>query len=680
MCILSISLLFAINPERSFTQPNTFNQTLIFNDTLVDESASQVLETDEGFILCGITDYTYHTMVLAGIDFAGNILWKKYYGKDRRHLFRPGFYDSMIKTSDSNYALAVSFKDTLLSPSFSMMIMKFDAAGDTLWTKSTYTSPTPGQSCYARGIIETYDKGFLVFGDEKYKGVLIKTDSAGNREWLVYLGNNSYNDSRNIYSACQTRDSGFILGDYRDNIPNLISGNPVVVRYNKSGTKIWEKGFGGPYHDPMGTFIKPVNDSIYMATAHYTLSTSGPPYYIPEESQIQQIQISDNGEVLSNTLIGDSGLMLEVNDLEEMTDGTFMAVGETWDHKSWLMNFSTENKCIFFRMLDIPSKPDYMTSLYDVMNTRDGSIVACGWYYLFGAGGNDKPWLFKTDRFGCFDIGCDSTSIYLLKQPVSDTLCKNDHTLLSLETLCIQGVASYQWQYYRAGRWVNTVDGPVYQGSNDDTLTIDPAMINNKTEYYRCNFYNDFWSFFTESVPVFFLDTVTIISQPQSFSVPLCYTVKFIVDQTGDLPVNYQWYHNSMPMENATDSMLTVQNVLEPDTGIYYCMVENICGNVKSDDARLRIFYLGIEKEKERVLIDLSPNPANGILNIYSSEEIFLETLMLFNLSGQPLMEMPVGSKIRQDLYLDISFLSPGIYLLSIQTDKERIIRKVVKN
>jgi hypothetical protein len=678
--ILTICLLCAAGLRPSFSQPITFNHSLFFNDTLVDESAYQVVEVENGFILCGLTDYANNTLVISGLDQSGNILWKKYYGKDRRHQYRPGYYDSMVKTTDGNFAMAVAILDSLVFPVvWRINILKFNPAGDTLWSKKVYSPVTTDRSCYAHGLIETNDKGFLVYGEEDYMGVMVKTDSLGNKEWLTYYGPNAYADYRYIFSVCQTADSGFIIGGHRENIGNLISGNPFVVHYDKSGNLKWEKGFGGPYKDYMGTYVRPVNDSIFMAVANYTVNTSGPPYYEPQMLQLQLITISDKGDVISNVLTGDVDLQITVYDLEKMRDGTFIASGLTWDYKSWLMNFSQDDDNMFFRMLEIPSKIDYLSSLKDILSCSDGGIIACGDFNeLYNGSNRNKPWLIKTDRFGCVEMGCDSTAIYITDQPSPAIAC-NDTVSLGIEIYSIPGNVEYNWQSFQEGIWQNIEDDIVYQGFHDDTLIIYPGYIESQQEYYRCNFSNQYWSFYSDSVVVSFPDTLRILLQPESQSVKYGQAADFLIRTTGSPPVQYHWYHNSLAMEEAIDSVLYIQNVAETDTGTYHCIMSNECGEIESIHVSLNISNLGIDDENDHDRTCLSPNPTSGILNLTRSEGVCLEKLILVDISGKPLSEIHLGTKIRQDIKLDISYLSPGIYFLIIQTDNERIIKKILK-
>jgi hypothetical protein len=79
----------------------------------------------------------------------------------------------------------------------------------------------------------------------------------------------------------------------------------------------------------------------------------------------------------------------------------------------------------------------------------------------------------------------------------------------------------------------------------------------------------------------------TILLQPQSQSVSLGGTVTFSAPATGSLPLSYQWFLNSTPIPDATDSTFTRANVQAGDFGTYSAFIANTLGSVTSSNAVL---------------------------------------------------------------------------------------------
>lgn len=74
----------------------------------------------------------------------------------------------------------------------------------------------------------------------------------------------------------------------------------------------------------------------------------------------------------------------------------------------------------------------------------------------------------------------------------------------------------------------------------------------------------------------------------------------------------------------------------------------------------------------------LIPNPTNGELRI-KNEELIIDRVELVDLYGKILM-VNIPAPATSNLQLDISSVSPGIYLLRITTDGHTIVKKVIKS
>lgn len=199
------------------------------------------------------------------------------------------------------------------------MILKINRNGDTLWSKIVYQPDSINERCFAYGIIETNDKGFLIYGREGgTTGVMIKTDSVGSKEWLTYFGTGQISDARLIFSVCQTVDSGFITGGDRRNLAAVKSGDPLVTKFDKNGIKKWEKAFGSQFEDYPGAYIQPIDEANFLVITHYTIETSGKPYYHPIRNQLQIVGIDDGGSVFLNMLKGPDDQYIYLEDIEMM--------------------------------------------------------------------------------------------------------------------------------------------------------------------------------------------------------------------------------------------------------------------------------------------------------------------------------------------------------------------------
>src|SRR5690606_10049812 len=72
------------------------------------------------------------------------------------------------------------------------------------------------------------------------------------------------------------------------------------------------------------------------------------------------------------------------------------------------------------------------------------------------------------------------------------------------------------------------------------------------------------------------------------------------------------------------------------------------------------------------------PNPASNVVTITNNENIGIEELTVYDISGKT-VELQKG-KTENEIQLNLSGLSSGTYLLHVKTDKGIAIKKLIKN
>jgi len=85
------------------------------------------------------------------------------------------------------------------------------------------------------------------------------------------------------------------------------------------------------------------------------------------------------------------------------------------------------------------------------------------------------------------------------------------------------------------------------------------------------------------------IDSAPVITkQPENVSTISGMPVHFEVSVSGTKPFTFQWMKNGQIISGATDSILTINNVVQTDDSTYYsCIISNSVGNVSSDSAEL---------------------------------------------------------------------------------------------
>ena len=173
---------------------------------------------EDGYILLGNTaSYGEGSKDIYAVKItnAGAEDWSKTYGGTGVDLGR-----GIIRTSDDAYVIC-GYTESSGAGEDDMYILKIDADGDTLWTKTIGTS----HSETAENVIETSDGHYLVVGSTGIydtPGVasgnnrdiyLVKMDASGNVTdegiyWVMTSGQGSYDDG---FDVCEISDGGFVV-------------------------------------------------------------------------------------------------------------------------------------------------------------------------------------------------------------------------------------------------------------------------------------------------------------------------------------------------------------------------------------------------------------------------------------------------------------------------------------
>jgi hypothetical protein len=150
-------------------------------------------------------------------------------------------------------------------------IIKTDASGDTLWTR-TYGG-TSDDAAYS--VQQTSDGGYIVAGTTSSFGAggedvyLIKTDVAGDTLWAKTYGGIHNDDG---YSIQQTSDGGFIVAGQTNSFGS--GGYDVyLIKTNAYGDTLWTRTCGGA-DDDCGQSVQQTSDGGYVIAGE-TYSEAG---------------------------------------------------------------------------------------------------------------------------------------------------------------------------------------------------------------------------------------------------------------------------------------------------------------------------------------------------------------------------------------------------------------------
>jgi len=184
--------------------------TKTFGRSEYDDGSSGQQTSDDGYIITGQTqsygDYGGDVWLIK-TDESGDTLWTRTFGGSSRDY---GF--SVYQTSDGGYIIA-GYTESYGAGEYDVCFIKTDASGEELWTKTFGGSDQD----VGRSVQQTSDGGYIITGYTKSLGAgerdvwLIKTDASGDSLWTKTFGGSDNDDG---HSVQQTSDEGYIITGY----------------------------------------------------------------------------------------------------------------------------------------------------------------------------------------------------------------------------------------------------------------------------------------------------------------------------------------------------------------------------------------------------------------------------------------------------------------------------------
>jgi len=210
-----------------------------YGDTGWDSGSSVQQTPDEGYIIAGYTASVgtgeIQQVYLIKTDANGDTIWTRTYGESG---WTRG--SSVKQTSDGSYIIAGStyiFSEVVSS--IEIYLIKTDANGDSLWTR-TYGEPADDD--YGASVCETSDGDYIITGCSYYLGIgyeilLLKTDADGDSLWARTYGVGHGN------SVCETSDGCYMIaGSKKFSGPR--SYDVHVMKTDENGGILWTRTYG----------------------------------------------------------------------------------------------------------------------------------------------------------------------------------------------------------------------------------------------------------------------------------------------------------------------------------------------------------------------------------------------------------------------------------------------------
>ena len=224
-----------------------------------DDNSNCVRQTsDEGYIIFGETvsfGSNYWKGWLIKTDEDGDTSWTKLIGENRHYFIQSG------KQLPGGSFIFVGYTKASGAGQEDVWLVKTDASGDTIWTKTIGGSK--GEVSYCVDV--TSDGGYIIaaaagsFGNRNCW--LIRTDQTGDTIWSKTFG--GVKDDY-ICSVQRTSDNGFILAGRTQSFgTSNVYYDLWLIKTDYAGDTVWTKNYGGAGND-FAEAVQQTSDGGYI--------------------------------------------------------------------------------------------------------------------------------------------------------------------------------------------------------------------------------------------------------------------------------------------------------------------------------------------------------------------------------------------------------------------------------
>jgi hypothetical protein len=380
-------------------QPGLVAQAIIMVMAIIAQPALAQLDTlwtrtyggsnsESGFSLCQMPDGGYaisgytcsfgtgsYDVYVVRTDANGDTLWTRTFGGEDTE-----FGYSVATTTDGGVIVAGS-TESYGAGSEDFYVIRTDANGDTLWTR-TYGGPDLDA---ARSVTQAYDGGFIIagytysYGAGALDAYVIRTDPAGDTLWTRTYGGVLQDGA---FSVAQTSDGNFIVTG--TSATDSIAMGVYVFKIDPNGSTIWSKKYcGAGWHWDTGESVVQTTDGGYIV-AGSTGSVCGDMY---DFVLIRTNAYGDSLWVRTYGKFEDEDLAQSV---VETPDGGFLAVGVTYpervgDGDVYLVRTDSNGDTLWTKIYG----GDEGDSGYSIAKLLDGGYIVAGGTCSYGNGKGD---------------------------------------------------------------------------------------------------------------------------------------------------------------------------------------------------------------------------------------------------------------------------------------------------
>ena len=405
---IPVALLFL--PLEGVRAQTSFNVVREHPSILSYTGASSVNELPDGYLMFSYgwsLDSAVGAVQVSKFDLEGNFQWEKEHRRER-NVF-PGYIDPIARISDTSFVAGMTEVGGT-EPNITFLYW-FNAEGDTIRTRFLKSDSNATNGNHGtRQLLALFDGGFLHCGwcantTPGQGGCITRLDSTG-----TFLWERIYPQAEYIRNAREAPDGGFVLGGSR----NAAQDEAVVIRTDSAGNVQWVR-YHGLYAVAGGNqALIDENGNVLMAGNWTDL----PPPQM-ENAWACMYKYAPDGTMEPRRDYFFEHDAVAVHILPKENDHYWLIGGANQyalnpDGRTLLWELNENLDSLWMRKYWYYAANGSFSAPYSVRATSDGGLVMCG---VTRQGETDPlpykrdNWLIKLDSYGCLVPGCQNVGI-----------------------------------------------------------------------------------------------------------------------------------------------------------------------------------------------------------------------------------------------------------------------------
>lgn len=228
-----------------------------------------------------------------------------------------------------------------------------------------------------------------------------------------------------------------------------------------------------------------------------------------------------------------------------------------------------------------------------------------------------------------------------------------------------------------------------YSGDFPDLTAAPLEILRIQDNFFTFNDIADEYDTYVANIPDFQFNPQFTLDPPEEPSIDVGENITLSITDTPSTSRNasrslstnnYQWFKDDVAIPDTNATTYVITNAQGPDSGIYYCEITNpdLPGYVvKRSNITLDVGgFLSVDEATFNNSVSIFPNPTSDYIYIELPKNNTNTHISIHNILGKKVTELDTTTN---QIKLNVSHYSQGIYLVSITNNNNTYIKKIIK-